>query len=65
MEEQFLKLMSLAFSAGYQRGHEDTVEGQFVNVHPSDQKTFFRDEVIEILDSEIFREEKLNLQKYK
>ena len=37
------------YNAGYQAGHHDTVEGGFVDVHPSDSETYHSEEVAEII----------------
>lgn len=37
--------MARAYAAGYQQGHEDTVESQFTIVHHSEAKDYFTDNV--------------------
>ena len=37
-----------AYNAGYMAGHHDTVEGGFVDIHPSDMDTYHADVVAEL-----------------
>ena len=40
------KLSVRLYSQGYGRGHDDTVEGVYIDVLPCDEETYFRDEVL-------------------
>lgn len=41
--------MARAYAAGYQHGHEDTVEGQFALVHHVDHPSHFADDVRQMM----------------
>ena len=38
------------FNCGYMRGHHDTVEACFVDIHDSDMRTYQSDVVAEVID---------------
>lgn len=40
------------FNSGYQRGHEATVEGYYVDIHQNDMTTYHEDIVAEILEEQ-------------
>ena len=40
------KLSVRLYSQGYGRGHDDTVEGVYIDVLPCDEETYFQDEVL-------------------
>ncbi|EIA0307790.1 hNH endonuclease [Escherichia coli] len=40
------------FNSGYQRGHEATVEGYYVDIHQNDMTTYHEDNVAEILEEQ-------------
>ena len=37
------------YNSGYHAGHHDTVEGQYVDIYPSDMDTYHEDVVIDLL----------------
>ena len=38
------------FNCGYRRGHHDTVEACYVEIHDSDMRTYQSDVVVEVID---------------
>lgn len=38
------------FNCGYRRGHHDTVEACYVDIHDSDMRTYQSDVVVEVID---------------
>ena len=42
-----LKLLVRAYTQGYMRGHNDTVEGGYVDVLPCDEDSYFAEDVAE------------------
>jgi hypothetical protein len=47
--EEKQKLRMILFNCGYERGHEDTVEGVFTPIHSADFETCHKEEVDEIV----------------
>lgn len=47
--DAFKVSMARAYAAGYQHGHEDTVEGHFIMVHNVDHPSYFADDVRQMM----------------
>jgi len=39
------------YNSGYQAGHHDTVEGRYVDIHPSDMDSYHAEEVAELREA--------------
>lgn len=48
-ENKLLKEINYIYWAAYRAGHEDTVEGRYTDVIPSDRFTYHEEDVLEIL----------------
>ena len=45
-----LEELSEIYAEGYKAGHNDTVEGQYIDVLPCDRNTFFAEEVNQLIE---------------
>tara|TARA_R110002126_G_C10209515_1_gene477846 strand:+ start:111 stop:308 length:198 start_codon:yes stop_codon:yes gene_type:complete len=50
MKSKIKTLMTDLYNRGYAAGHHDTVEGQYVDIHYSDQLTYHEDVIDEIIE---------------
>ena len=50
MDAELKTLMIDMYNRGHQAGHHETVEGVFVDIHPSDQMTYHEDVIEQIID---------------
>ena len=44
-----LQILTRIYTAGYQRGHDETVESTYLHIHPDDVGTYFSDDVKELM----------------
>ena len=43
------QILTRIYTAGYERGHHDTVESTYLHIHPEDVGTYFSDDVKELM----------------
>ena len=46
-----LQILTRIYTAGYQRGHDETVESTYLLIHPNDVGTYFSDDVTELMQA--------------
>lgn len=44
------EMLTRIYTAGYERGHHDTVESTYTPIHPDDVATYFYDDVVELVE---------------
>lgn len=50
LSKETKELLTRVYTAGYKRGHNDTVEGTYADVLWSERNTYFLDDVQELMD---------------
>ena len=48
--DKLRKLSCILYTQGYGRGHNDTVEGDYVHIYPQDEDDYFSEEVEQIIE---------------